>query len=330
MPPSLSQTTSAARLVSRLKLRHLALLIHIAERESLTRVAEEMGISQPAATKALGEIEAVFGAPLFLRTPRGLRPTPLGERAIVRARHMLQDVDRWADEMEAVRGGHSAHLHVGAVPYISARVLVPLVERLYERHRITISLQRATTDQLLDRLRAHELDCVIGRAAVMKGMDELQHEVLYPQRPALITNRRLAQAMARREPDWAALAEMNWILPSPLTPIGNMVSELFARAGARPPAPMIETYSMDVIAALMAHHDSLLSIVPEEIATDLSRDGNITIVPWTFDWTLPPVSLIRRRREFTLQAEESLIGILREVCAEAVGQAGGAPQTVSD
>jgi len=85
---------------------------------------------------------------------------------------------------------------------------------------------------------------------------------------------------------------------------------------------MIETYSMDVIASLMAHHDSLLSIVPEEIALDLSRDGNITIVPWTFDWTLPPVSLIRRRREFTLQAEESLISILREVCAEAVNQAG--------
>ncbi len=322
MQPAPSLTASAARLVSRLKMRHLALLLHIAERESLTRVAAEMGISQPAATKALAEIEDIFGAPLFLRTPRGLRPTPLGERALVRARHMLQDVDRWAGEMEAVRGGHTAHLHVGAIPYISARVLVPMVERLYERHRITVTLQRATTDQLLQNLRAHALDCVIGRAAVMKGMDELRHEVLYPQRPALITNKRLAKVMAQRAPDWAALAEMNWILPSPLTPIGNMVSELFARAGARPPAPMIETYSMDVIAGLMAHHDSLLSIVPEEIATDLSRDGNITIVPWHFDWTLPPVSLIRRRRDFTLQAEESLVRILREVCAQAAGAAG--------
>ncbi|AOB31172.1 LysR family transcriptional regulator [Bordetella sp. H567] len=307
---------SSARLVSRLKMRHLALILNIAERESLTRVAEAMGISQPAATKALAEVESIFGGPLFTRTPRGLRLTPLGELAVVRARHMLQDVDSWALEMEAQRGGHAAHLNVGAVPFISARVLVPTIERLHQRHRITVTLERATTDQLLQSLRGHALDCVIGRASVMINMQELHHELLYAQRPALIANPRLARRMARRKPDWRELADMNWILPRPATPIGSMVSELFTRAGARPPSPMIETYSMDVITALMNNDDSLLSIVPEDIAADLSRIGSVTVVPWTFDWALPPISLIRRKREVPMEAEERFTEILREVCRE--------------
>lgn len=316
-----AMVTASSRLLSRLKLRHLTLLTRIAPGDSLTRVAESMGVSQPAATKSLAEIEDLFGGPLFVRTARGLHPTPLGELAQVRARHMLQDIDHWAIEMDALRGGHSAHLHVGAIPFISARILVPTVERLYARHRITVRLERATTDQLLQSLRAHVLDCVIGRASVMVGTDDLHHEVLYPQRPALIANPRLARRMARRQPDWRELAGMNWILPTPATPIGNMVSELFTRAGVRPPSPRMQTYSMDVIAALIRNDDSLVSIVPEDIADDLALGGHVTRIPWRFDWSLPPISLIRRRRDVALEAEERFVEILRSVCRETVADA---------
>jgi hypothetical protein len=73
---------------------------------------------------------------------------------------------------------------------------------------------------------------------------------------------------------------------------------------------------MDVIAALMRHDDSLVSIVPEDIADDLARSGDVTRVAWRFDWSLPPISLIRRRRDVSLEAEERFVDILRTVCRE--------------
>src|SRR3546814_8145828 len=75
---------SAARIMTRLKLRHLTLLRNIALHGSLTRVAQETGVSQPAITKALAEIESLFGASLFIRSGRGLKPTAMGELAIDR------------------------------------------------------------------------------------------------------------------------------------------------------------------------------------------------------------------------------------------------------
>src|SRR3546814_12453764 len=81
------------RLTTRLKSRHLTLLLALQRHRSLTRVAQEAGVSQPAATKTLAEIESIFGGPLFVRSRHGLQPTPLGPLALVRAQHMLQDLE---------------------------------------------------------------------------------------------------------------------------------------------------------------------------------------------------------------------------------------------
>ena len=51
------------RLVSRLRLRQLALLLAIERLRTLSRVASEMRLSQPATSKALREVEDTFAAP---------------------------------------------------------------------------------------------------------------------------------------------------------------------------------------------------------------------------------------------------------------------------
>lgn len=305
-----------SRLAARLKVRHLSLLLAVARHGSLTRVAVDMGVSQPAATKALAEVEDIFGAPLFTRSRHGLQPTPLGELALVRARHLLQDLDQWTREVDALRSGHSAHLNIGAIPFVSGPLLTRAVSMLHHRHGVTVTLHRATTDQLVELLLRRDLDCVIGRAAG-GGPDAraIWHELLYRQWPALIGHPRLVRRLLRGPPDWAELASMRWILPSPATPIGAMIAGLFVRAQVQPPTPMIETYSLDVIEGLIADDDRLVSIVPEDIAREMSRQGRVATVPWRFDWELPPISLIRRVREVPLQAETHFAQILRELCA---------------
>ena len=306
-----------ARLFSRLKLRHLTLLTRLGRLRSLTRAADAMGISQPAATKALAEIEDIFEAPLFVRSRQGLEPTPLGKLALVRAERMMLDLDHWGQEMEAVRSGRAAQLRVGAIPFVSGSILTPTLERLCAEG-INVVLHRATTDQLLKELRAHEIDCVIGRAAAAVGMNDMWHQVLYTQRPALIAHPALARRIARTKPDWRMLADVDWILPSSATPIGNMVTELFTREQVRPPVARVETYSIDVISGMLRNNQNLLSIVPEDIAHDMEQSGGVARVAWEWNWELPPVSLIRQVRDLPLDAEERFAQIVQEVCATAL------------
>lgn len=309
-------TWDAARLANRLRQRHLVLLENIARHGTLTRVAAATGISQPAATKALAELEAIFGAPLFLRTGRGMQPTPLGELALVRARRMQSDLDLWAREVEALHDGRAAHLHVGVVPYVSSALLTAAIGRLHQRHGVTLTLHRATTDHLVPMLRRHELDCVISRATSTVAQDDLDHRVLYRQRPRVIAHSRLAQRLARRAPDWAQLAGMDWVLPAVNTPTRQLIVEHFIRAGLRSPSPVLEAYSTDVIESMLSANPALVSVVPEDIARELCQRGKLGMVPWDFGWELPPINLIRRRREQALAAEERFSDILLELCAD--------------
>ncbi|WP_454675097.1 LysR family transcriptional regulator [Achromobacter pestifer] len=307
-----------ARLANRLKPRHLALLTNIAKHGSLTRVAAATGISQPAVTKALAELEDIFGAPLFLRSGRGLQATPLGELALQRARDMQSDLDLWAREVEALHAGHSAHLNVGVVPYVSSALLTAAISRLHQRHGVTLTLHRATTDHLVPMLRRHELDCIISRATSIVALDDLLHRVLYRQRPRLIAHSRLAQRLARRAPDWPAVAAMDWVLPAANTPTRQLIMEHFIRAGLRPPSPVLEAYSTDVIEGMLTMNETLISVVPEDIAGELCQRGKLGMLPWDFGWELPPINLIRRKREQALAAEDRFSEILLDLCGSPI------------
>lgn len=75
-----------------LNFRHLRMLETVVSHGSLSTAARAVGISQPALTQALARLETVFGAQLFVRTPLGVAPTPVGRRVlrrVARAMHRL-------------------------------------------------------------------------------------------------------------------------------------------------------------------------------------------------------------------------------------------------
>lgn len=307
-------SASTRRVMANLKMRHLRLLKNMERHGSLTKVAQIMGISQPAATKTLSEIEDLFGAPLFSRVGRGLKPTRMGEVAMLKIGHIVQEFDHLAAEMEAVRCGRSARLVIGAAPYVSSSLLTQAVARLYETHNILTVIKQASSDELVQSLYDHEVDCVLARSSAVAGHQNLLQEVLYPQRPVLIGHNDLVGRLQGRELEWRQLAEMGWILPSFGTPVGRRVAELFTHMQVQAPLPVIETYSIEVIYGIISKNSSIISVVPEGIADDMVRRGGVAILPWTMDWELPALSLIRRERSIPLDAEEKFVQIVKALC----------------
>ncbi|MFZ3582857.1 LysR family transcriptional regulator, partial [Loktanella sp. DJP18] len=74
-------------------LRHLRVLLAVAESGSVTEAAQASGVSQPAVTQALHKLESIAGGPLFDRTHRGTFATPRGAVLIRRVRRALGRLD---------------------------------------------------------------------------------------------------------------------------------------------------------------------------------------------------------------------------------------------
>jgi DNA-binding transcriptional LysR family regulator len=216
----------------------------------------------------------------------------------------------------------AAHLQVGVIPFLPGRMLAQAIDRTrLQGRRITVTLHESTSDQLLERLRAHELDCVVGRTSAILNMDGLQHTVLYAQAPQLVAHRKLAARLARRPLDWAGLAELDWVLGPRNTPMREQITDFFLRAGVEPPPPYVESLSAKVIGELVAANERAVSIVPADIAQELVRIAGVAIVPHQFSWQLPPITLFQRKAGARYAEQQLLVQALQQVCADLPGQA---------
>jgi len=303
------------RLLGRLKIRHLSLLLQIRQHGSLTRVAEQMATSQPAITQSLAELEDMFGARLFHRTAKGMLATPIGEIVLARARTILNDLDLLTRDLHASTSGRRGHLHIGAMLSISEMQLAKAIQRTRERQPdMTISIQNGSATALLDLLREHALDLVVARLTDSIDMAGLHHEVLYHQSPRLVASRMTAGQLGRRRLDWGILREMDWVTGPRDTPLRQQINAIFMRSGMAPPEPATECHSPHLIGRIIAANDDAVSILPADVAEDLAPITGMAIVPYSFDWSLPPVAMFTRSGEMPHRLSQDFATALRDLC----------------
>src|SRR5690606_24918347 len=99
---SMSSPTPLQALRSRLKMRQLLLLNALGETGNLHRSAARLGMTQPAATKLLQDLEAAAGVQLFERSRRGMAATLHGEAMIRFANSLLAELDAVGTELRAL------------------------------------------------------------------------------------------------------------------------------------------------------------------------------------------------------------------------------------
>ncbi len=80
------------RIATRLLPKHFSLIRAVEETRQLSLAANVLAISQPAASRMLSEIERLIEAPVFVRTPKGMEPTPVGSALARRAKNLLEEI----------------------------------------------------------------------------------------------------------------------------------------------------------------------------------------------------------------------------------------------
>jgi len=280
-------------LENRLKLRHYTLLIALAHHRSITRVAEAWGNSQPTVTRALADVEEIFGMPLFFRTGRGLQPTVAGSLVIARARQAVAEAEALVHELEGVRVGRQGRLRLGVLPYASDRVLdLTWGHLLAYQPRFTVQSVEELTGSLLRDLRERSLDCAICRFSQAEGDADIQQVLLYQQQPRLVVAQPSAMRLSRLlHSDIAQLSDMDWIFPPADTPIRQVIEALFSSAGKRAPVPLLEAYAVRTIVSALRRLPRGVTVLPDDIAQAVAHSGAGEVMPQALPWSLPPVGL---------------------------------------
>eukprot|EP01036_Dinobryon_divergens_P019502 gene19502-26634_t len=118
----------------RIRIRQLSVLVTLYESRNMTMAASEVGMSQPALSKWLSELETELGGRLFERTTRGFKPTALCEQLIVHARAVVGEMERSKRTVRLVANGASSSLVIGTSPPAMPLLLPKAIHQFRASH----------------------------------------------------------------------------------------------------------------------------------------------------------------------------------------------------
>ena len=231
-----------------ISLDRLRTLVAIADCGSFAAAAQSLHLAPPTVSLHIAELESRIGAPLLSRTRGNVRPSPIGEALIARARRLLAEVESTLEDVSRQVQGLTGRVRLGASTGAIAHLLPQAIAQLRDLHPdIDVQIAVLTSQDTLSRLAQGTLD--VGLVAL-------------PQAPATgleIRPWRRDPVVAFLPADWQAPARVTpaWLAAQPLilndahTRLSRLTSEWFALGGYRP-AARIELNFNDAIKSLVA------------------------------------------------------------------------------
>lgn len=306
MPASAS--VLASRLVIRARLRHLQVLVKVAELGSVKRAAEAIGLTQPSTSQALADLEQLLECPLFDRHARGMHPTPVALAVIPLARRILDTVTECAETVAALSGSARSQVRIAALSGAVTGILAEALPVFCQQHPdILVQVREAEIEQIGTLMAGDSIDLVFCRrpAVAAEGWDFeplIEDELIVVAAPGhpLAGKRRVSMKTLRNEV---------W-LSSPAASAPRMVFDQWTEAeGIHPRQRLISTRSAAILWATLAH-ERCVCLMPRSFAHQMLGAQQLVRLDVTVPYQFEPIGMLVRHAEKGA-ATQLLQGFLR-------------------
>lgn len=297
------------RMMGRLRLRHLRLLASLERSTTLREAAHEVGITQPAASQVLRELEDMLEVQLFERHARGLRATEAGRFLAQQSRQMLSSVAYTAETLASVALGYERPFQIGALPSALAALVRPHMARL--RQKLVgwkVSFHEGQPMEVLASLQSG----VTQLALLRKPEAALDHRLVFTELLAdelVVVASPKHPAARRRSVGLADLAPYPWSLPTGLLTTARVFDEACRSAGLVPKRASMQSMASSLILPITSDAETLAAI-PRSIVGQWLEGGELVELDLDAKIALPPLGSLHHADE-TAAAVHTAIAVLR-------------------
>lgn len=313
---SIDRQDSTPQLLNRLRMRQVALMLAIEDRRTLRGAASQLGLTQPAATKMLHELEDALGQTLFDRVGRGLQLNAAGERATGYFRSIRGSMEALNRELSEMRLGSAGKFSVGSIMAASpGRLTDALLELKAQFPLLAVEIAVDTSDRLLAQLREGVLEVVVGRligdpdvACAFRAIDDEALAVVVANDHPLAARRRI---------EFATLLDFPWVLQPQGSPMRDLIEHELRDHHAPLPKGLIETGSILTTINLI-RRSQLIGVIPEAVARQYATHGMLHILPYRFRQQLEAYGSVVRSDRPLSQPARAFLALLHAPKKEAV------------
>lgn len=171
----------------RLRLRQLEALHTVAEVGSITRAADELGISQPAVSRLLADLSDQLGFKIFQRRNNILVPTQEVRFLLPEIERLLARMDHISELSENLTARKAGHLKIACLPgFATSHLPTVLANFIEDRPAITVTVEPDRPERILEWILAEQYDLGItdgfeGHPAVASETIAIRTVCIFPK-----------------------------------------------------------------------------------------------------------------------------------------------------
>ncbi len=167
-------------------LGQLQAFVEVSERQSFSRAAEALALTQPSVTARIQALERDLEETLFERNGRGVQLTEVGASFLPYARRVLKALQDGRDALQSLRQLEIGTLRIGAAPTISTYVLPKLLTEFRSRYPgLDVIVRTEYSDQIVRLVLADEVQVGLERTITHPDVVTVP---LYRDEVALVTS----------------------------------------------------------------------------------------------------------------------------------------------
>ncbi|MDE3239015.1 MAG: LysR family transcriptional regulator [Paracoccaceae bacterium] len=187
----------------------------IAEAGSLRQASQSLNITQPALSRSLATLEAIYGRPLLERHARGVVPTEFGARLLSRVKRLKRDWQMTEDAMVEDRHSIEGVLRLACGPLWDSVILPKVIPTLQAQFPLlTVEMHHYAGPAIKTALIEGQIDVAFG------GLSRLESDQnILQQREFTVVHDRLVARSAHpvhkaARDDYSGLLESAWVVYS--------------------------------------------------------------------------------------------------------------------
>lgn len=285
----------------------LTAFVAAVEQRSIRGAASHLGVSQPAITRLVHDLERDIGAPLLTRSSGGVIPTAQGQVLYEHARIAMRELVAARAEIGRINGQAAGEISIAAVPL--AVMFVPQAMRTFREcfPGTQIRLREELYMERMRLLREGRVDIAVGPIPSDLSTSEFESEEMLVAEMAVVVGRghRLARATSLRD-----VAPGRWVYTSAVLGEEDYAHTLFAMNGIQPPAPAAIVNSTLALLSLVAQGD-YVALMPRRMAEHPAVAHALCVVQLVEGFLSLPVGSITLRRASVKESVKQFIAHLR-------------------
>ena len=258
--------------------RHLLQIAAIVMYGGVTEAASVLGLSQPAISRNITNIEKRLGEPLFIKGKRPLRPTVLGALLANHGQVIMEASRKASESAQSFQKGTSGVIRVCGVPYFMDALITDMMATFQRKQPdIRVELSYGHLPELMAQLDANQIDLAIGPLGLRETNSDLKFVPILPGRN-VIACRYKHPLLSKKRLSTNDILNFPWVSPLPGSPLLADMHSILLTFGIAEVAIRYSGGSLMGVVNYVSNTDALV-ILPHSVVFSMRAEKRIQVLP---------------------------------------------------